>query len=45
MKKTTEIAYEWMGMVVHTCNPSSWETETESSGVPGQPGLQSETLS
>lgn len=26
-------------LVAHTCNPSPWEMETESSEVQGQPGL------
>jgi hypothetical protein len=32
-------------VLVHTCNPSTWEAEAGKSGVPGQPGLQNNTLS
>jgi hypothetical protein len=32
-------------MVTLVCNPSTWEAEAGRSGVQGQPGLQSETLS
>lgn len=32
-------------MVVHTCNPSTWEAETEGPGVQGQPGLFNEPCS
>ena len=31
-------------MVVHACNPSTWETETGGSQVHGQPQLLSEAL-
>lgn len=27
-------------LVVHICNPSTWEVETRQSGVQGKPGLQ-----
>jgi hypothetical protein len=29
------------GMVVHTCNSSTWEVEAGGSWIPGQPGLHS----
>jgi hypothetical protein len=32
-------------MVVHTCNPNTGEAEAGGSGVHGQPGTYSETLS
>jgi hypothetical protein len=32
-------------MVVHTCNPITWETEARGSQIGGQPGLHRETLS
>jgi hypothetical protein len=32
------------GVVVLTCNPSSWEVNTGRLQVQGQPGLHSETL-
>jgi hypothetical protein len=32
-------------MVVHSCNPSTWEAKARGSGVQGQPGLKSETQS
>jgi hypothetical protein len=31
-------------VVVHTCNPSTWEAKTEGLWVQGQPMLHSETL-
>lgn len=30
-------------VVVHTCNPSTWEVETEISGIQGHPSLCSES--
>jgi hypothetical protein len=33
-----------MGMVVHTCNPSTWEAEAGGLRVQSQPGLHSNTL-
>jgi hypothetical protein len=33
------------GIVVHTCNPCTWEAEAGRSQVPGQPGLWSKTVS
>jgi hypothetical protein len=32
-------------MVMHICNPSTWETETGGSRVRAQPGIHRETLS
>jgi hypothetical protein len=32
-------------MVPHTCNPKTWDAETEGLRIGGQPGLNSETLS
>jgi hypothetical protein len=32
-------------MVIHTYNVSTWKSEPGGSLVPGQPGLESETLS
>jgi hypothetical protein len=32
-------------MVPHTCNPKTWDAETEGGRIGGQPGLHSETLS
>jgi hypothetical protein len=34
-----------MGMVVHSCNPSTWEAEAGGLRVQGQPWLHNETLS
>jgi hypothetical protein len=34
-----------LGVVTHTCNPSTWETEAGELGVQGYPGLNSKTLS
>lgn len=31
-------------MVVHTCNPSTWEAEVGGSPVPGHPGLHSSSV-
>jgi hypothetical protein len=51
------MAYGSRAVVAHTFNPSTWEAEAEADGflsyrpawstqwVPGQPGLQRETLS
>jgi hypothetical protein len=36
---------EPLGMMNQPCNPSTQETETEGSPVPGQPGLQRKILS
>jgi hypothetical protein len=33
-----------LGVVVHSCNPSTWEAEAGGWGIQGQPGLHSETL-
>jgi hypothetical protein len=33
-----------LGVVVQTCNPSTWEAKAVGSWVEGQPELQSETL-
>jgi hypothetical protein len=35
---------DWLGMVVHTCNPTTQEAEAGGSRVPGQPELYSETV-
>jgi hypothetical protein len=34
-----------LGMVAHTCNLSTWESEAEGSRVPDQHGVHGETLS
>jgi hypothetical protein len=34
-----------LGMVVHACNPNTWEVETGGLGVPGQPVPHSKILS
>jgi hypothetical protein len=34
-----------LGMMAHTCNPSTWETETGRFQIQVHPGLPSETLS
>ena len=36
--------YFKLGMVAHTCNPSTWEAETGGSQVHGQPQLLSDAL-
>jgi hypothetical protein len=37
---------DWkLGVLVHTCSPSTWEAEAEGSWVWDQPGLHSDTLS
>jgi hypothetical protein len=33
-----------VGLVAHTCHPSTWEAEAGGSRVPGQPGLPREAL-
>jgi hypothetical protein len=33
-----------LDVVIHICNPSTMEAETEQATVPHQPGLHSETL-
>jgi hypothetical protein len=34
-----------LGVVVHSCNPSTWEAKAGGLRVPGQPGLQNDSLS
>jgi hypothetical protein len=34
-----------LGMVVNTCNPSTWEGKARGLQVPGESGLHNETLS
>jgi hypothetical protein len=37
-----EVPISELDMVVHTCNPNTWEAEAEGLRVQGQPGLHSE---
>jgi hypothetical protein len=45
LSKLTEYKSErehLLGVVVHTCNPGTWEAEADGWSVQGQPGLHSE---
>jgi hypothetical protein len=41
LKNTIKKVKRWLGMVVHTCNASTWEGEAGELCIQGQPGLHS----